>query len=190
MAIPEFAWRPLTPDRWADFETLFGKSGAYGGCWCMWFRQTGAEYSANRGRPNRDSMCAIVDSGAVPGLLGYVDGAPAAWVSLGPREVFPRLERSRAARAIDAAQPWSIVCFYIGKGFRRQGLMRRMVDASVEWAASQGATLLEAYPKDLEAGPVSAGAGYVGLMPAFVAAGFTEIARHVKGRPLMRRSLP
>ena len=26
---------PLTPDRWDDFETLFGERGACGGCWCM-----------------------------------------------------------------------------------------------------------------------------------------------------------
>jgi GNAT superfamily N-acetyltransferase len=190
VASPIFDWRPLTPERWVDFESLFGKSGAYGGCWCMWFRQTGAGYSANKGASNRQAMCAIVDSGAIPGLIGYADGAPAAWVSLGPRHGFPRLARSRAARAIDAAQPWSIVCFYIGKGFRGQGWMRRMVDAAVDWAASQGATLLEAYPKDLEAGPVSVDAAYVGLMPIFAAAGFTEVARHIKGRPLMRRTLP
>ena len=29
----EFA--ALTPERWPDFERLFGRGGAYGGCWCM-----------------------------------------------------------------------------------------------------------------------------------------------------------
>ena len=28
--------QPLTPDRWSDLEALFGKQGAYSGCWCMW----------------------------------------------------------------------------------------------------------------------------------------------------------
>src|SRR5690606_32344484 len=37
---------PLTPERWPDFERLFGRAGGYGGCWCMWFRQTGKEYEA------------------------------------------------------------------------------------------------------------------------------------------------
>ena len=29
---------PLTPERWADLEELFGENGACGGCWCMWWR--------------------------------------------------------------------------------------------------------------------------------------------------------
>ena len=31
-------YHTLTPDRWPDFEKLFGEKGAYGGCWCMWWR--------------------------------------------------------------------------------------------------------------------------------------------------------
>src|SRR5829696_449986 len=34
MPSPRFAWHPLTPDRWADFESLVGPRGACGGCWC------------------------------------------------------------------------------------------------------------------------------------------------------------
>ena len=41
---------PLTPDRWDDFEELFGERGAYGGCWCMWWRITRAEFERQKGR--------------------------------------------------------------------------------------------------------------------------------------------
>ena len=34
---------PLTTERWALFEGLFGGNGAYGGCWCMYFRQEPSE---------------------------------------------------------------------------------------------------------------------------------------------------
>lgn len=153
----------------------------------MWFRQTGAEYEQQRGAPNKAAMCGLVDAGQVPGLLAYVDGEPAGWVSVQPREAFPRLERSRAAKRVDEAQVWSIVCFYIGKGFRGQGLMRNLVDAAVDHAAANGATLVEAYPKDLEAGMISADAAYVGLLPVFRATGFVEVARRVKGRPVVRK---
>ncbi|MBM4430292.1 MAG: GNAT family N-acetyltransferase, partial [Chloroflexi bacterium] len=36
----------LTPERWADFEELFGPRGAAGGCWCMWWRLTQREFDA------------------------------------------------------------------------------------------------------------------------------------------------
>lgn len=179
--------KALTTETWGDFEVLFGKRGAYGGCWCMWFRQTGAEYEQQRGAGNKEAMCRIVERGEVPGLIAYVDGEPAGWVSVEPREAFPRLERSRAAKRVDDSEVWSIVCFYIGKGFRGHGLMRRLVDAAVEHAVANGATVVEAYPKDLEAGVVSADAAYVGLLPVFEAAGFVEVARRVKGRPVVRK---
>lgn len=181
--------KPVTPETWGDFERLFGKRGAYGGCWCMWFRKAGKEWESARGAENKAEMCGLVDGGEVPGLLAYVDAEPAGWVSVEPREVFPRLERSRVAKRVDDAAVWSIVCFYVGKAFRGQGLMRRLLDAAVQHAAASGATMIEAYPKDLEDGLVSVDAGYVGLLPVFEAAGFVEVARRVKGRPVVRKVL-
>jgi len=66
----------LTPERWADFEKLFGPRGATGGCWCMWWRLTGREFDAQKGEGNRRAMKAIVDSGRVPGILAYHEGHP------------------------------------------------------------------------------------------------------------------
>ena len=37
--IPTLEFHPLTIERWGDFEKLFGPRGAYGGCWCMWWRK-------------------------------------------------------------------------------------------------------------------------------------------------------
>ncbi len=39
---------PLTPERWVDFENLFGSRGACGGGWCMWWRQTPSEFERNK----------------------------------------------------------------------------------------------------------------------------------------------
>ena len=39
-----------------DLERLFGPSGAYSGCWCMFFRQTSREFAAGAGEPNRAAM--------------------------------------------------------------------------------------------------------------------------------------
>lgn len=185
----EYRWHPLTPERWADFEQLFGRNGAYAGCWCMWFRQTGKEYEAGRGEPNRQAMCALVERGQVPGIILYRDGDPAGWVAVQPREALPRLERSRAAKRPDDTPVWSIVCFFVHRNHRGQGMTRRLLDAAIAHAAASGATLLEAYPKDLKELSPSTGAAYTGLLPVFLEAGFHEVARHAKGRPIVRLTL-
>jgi len=53
---------PVTPERWRDLETLFGERGAYGGCWCMWWRISRAEFSSNGNRGNRQEMKRLVDT--------------------------------------------------------------------------------------------------------------------------------
>ncbi|MEK1934037.1 MAG: GNAT family N-acetyltransferase, partial [Pararhizobium sp.] len=42
----DFEARPLTPDRWDDFATLFGPQGACYGCWCTYFRVSAKERQA------------------------------------------------------------------------------------------------------------------------------------------------
>lgn len=60
----------------------------------MFFRQTSAEFSAQSGQKNRSQLKSLVDDRKVPGLIAYVDGQPAGWVSVAPREQFGRVERS------------------------------------------------------------------------------------------------
>ena len=182
--------RPVTPDRWADLERLFGPSGAYSGCWCMWFRQTSAEYERHRGADNRRSMAGMVRAGRLPGLLAYVDGAPAGWVSVAPREEYGRIERSRTLRRIDDRPVWSVVCFFIGRSHRRTGVATALLEAAVDHAARSGARIVEAYPWDLSAGVTKAPAElFVGTLELFERCGFREVARHSKGRPLVRREV-
>ena len=94
-------FHPLTPDRWSDFEGLFGRHGAAGGCWCMWWRQTAREFDARKGESNRRAMKRIVTSGRTPGILAYHEGETVGWCSVAPREEFPRLERSRILKPLD-----------------------------------------------------------------------------------------
>jgi GNAT superfamily N-acetyltransferase len=155
----------------------------------MWFRQNGKEYENARGAENKQAMCDLVNRNEVPGLILYSDMTPAGWVSVEARAAFPRLERSRAAKRIDDSEVWSIVCFFVHKDFRGQGAMGRLVAAAIDHAQANGAHILEAYPKDLEELRPSADAAYVGLLPAFLDAGFTEVARHAKGRPMVRLEL-
>lgn len=176
---------PVTPERWPDLEQLFGPKGAYGGCWCMWFRLRRQEFGSNKGRENKAALKALVDSGERPGLIAYVNGEPAGWCSLDPREKFAHLERSRQFQRVDNQPVWSIVCFVIGERFRRQGLMTRLLKEAVSYAAQRGAGIIEAYPVEPE-GRLTGYAGYTGIASVFRRAGFIEVARAANGRPVMR----
>jgi GNAT superfamily N-acetyltransferase len=185
--IPALQFYPLTPERWADLERLFGPHGAYAGCWCMWWRISRAAFDRASAEERRAGLRSLVDAGRAPGILAYLDETPIAWVSIAPREAYPPLERSRTLKRVDAAPVWSIVCFFVAKPHRGGGLMVDLVRGAVAYAAQRGAHIVEAYPVD-PAGSVVSGStvGYMGLISAFRKAGFVEVARRSPRRPLMR----
>jgi GNAT superfamily N-acetyltransferase len=177
---------PLVTERWHDLEILFEKYGAPGDCWCMWFRLPKTQFDAQSGQGNKNAMKALVESGVVPGLIGYVDGTPAGWVSLSLREDFPRLERSRIMKAIDEQPVWSIVCLFIDKAYRKQGISLRLLQAAVEYAVNQGAKIVEGYPVDRKDGTCRDADMFHGAQSIFEKAGFVEVARRSSTRPVMR----
>ena len=179
---------PVTPERWGDLEKLFGPGGAYGGCWCMYFRMRSSENARAKGSERKAAMKALVESGPPPGLLAYVNGEPAGWVSLDLRDRFTMLRYSRMYKPLDDQPVWTIVCFVVGKKHRRQGLMAALLDAAARWARENGARMLEAYP-DEPAAELRGYAGYMGIRSVFDRAGFREMARLKNGRPVMRKVL-
>ena len=179
---------PLTPDRWGDFQTLFGPRGACAGCWCMEPRQTRSEWERNKGEKNRRAMKRLVESGQrPPGLLAYLDEKPVGWISIEPREAFSRLSRSRILAPIDDKPVWSVVCFFVHKEYRQRGLSVALLEGAVEYAREQGARLIEGYPVEPKKRPMPPVFAYSGIASAFSKAGFKEIARRAATRPIMRR---
>ena len=77
--------RPLTPQRFDDLVALFnGRGGSQvRGCWCMFYRRSGGidpPAGVTAAQYNRHALKALVDKGTVPGLIGYRDGRPVAWI--------------------------------------------------------------------------------------------------------------
>jgi GNAT superfamily N-acetyltransferase len=189
--LPEqsLTFHPLTPDRWNDFEALFGPRGACGGCWCMWWRIKRSDFDQQKGAGNRIALQQIVASGEVPGLLAYdtlAGGPPVGWCSVAPREAFPALERSRVLKRVDDQPVWSVVCFFIAKPYRRQGLTVSLLRAAVEYARLGGARIVEGYPEDPKKADIPAPFAFTGLASAFLQAGFVEVLRRSATRPIMR----
>jgi GNAT superfamily N-acetyltransferase len=186
-----FEARPLTPATWADLEELFGLPGGsiVRGCWCMYYRKTGqVSVSAAAGVTNKDQLCSLVDAGVVPGLVGYVDGQPAGWVSLGPREDYLKLRRSSVMKPVDDAEVWSIVCFYVAKPWRGQRLQHRLLAAALDHARDSGVRLVEAYPVDKQERSHD-DFMFFGSRSLYEKAGFREVVRRSPTRVVMRRGL-
>lgn len=180
--------RPVTRDLWDDLVRLFGPNGAYSNCWCMWWRMTSSEFDRSRPQAKRRALKRLVDGGPPPGLLAYVDGAPAGWVSVGPRDVFGRLERSPTLKRVDDKPVWSIVCFYVDRAHRGTGVARALLRGAVRHAARNGARFIEAYPVDPAARAYPPAQAYTGVVQLFEGAGFREVARRGT-RPIMRTTV-
>ena len=185
---------PLTHEHLDDLDTVFQARGCSvaKNCYCMYYRVAGKAFDPKPGETrtsrNRAAMAKLAEGGTPPGLLGYKDGKPVGWVSLGPREEFARLANSPTMRSIDDRPVWSIICFVVPSEHRKQGVAHELLAAAVDFAKAQGATLLEAYPVDRDA-PGAPNASWFGSRSMFVKAGFTEVARHKPTRPIVRLKL-
>jgi GNAT superfamily N-acetyltransferase len=185
---PAITFKPLTPSRWKDFETLFGDNGACGGCWCMSWRWTSKEFQQKKGALARRTMKKLVDAGPPPGLLAYAGRDPIGWVSISPRKHFIRLQNSKVLSPIDDQPVWSATCFFVRKDFRRRGLTSQLLKAAAEFARKRGAKIVEGYPYDVDK-PQAPPFVWTGLVGSFTKAGFQEAARRSKTRPIMRLPL-
>lgn len=184
----------LTAERWPDLEALFAIKGAQSGCWCMWWRLPNKPFRANGSEGNRAALRSLTEegtpSGLAPGLIGYADGQPVGWISLGPRSEYSRFATMTSNRMgpVDATPVWSIVCFYTRAGFRRMGVSAQMLEAAIGWARQHGAQTLEAYANDVGVKASSAEI-FMGTVGFFRDAGFEEVARFHPDRPIMRLHL-
>jgi GNAT superfamily N-acetyltransferase len=187
--------QPLTPERWPDLETIFEARGCSvaRGCWCMYYRISGKETGftrpgdAQRAR-SKAALKALAKDDPPPGLIGYRDGVPVGWISLGPRKDYAKLARSPTMKAVDDQPVWSIVCFVVPSEYRKQGVARDLLAGAIRWARERGVRLLEAYPVDTSH-PSASDAPWFGSKTLFDDAGFEEVARRKPARPIVRLAL-
>jgi GNAT superfamily N-acetyltransferase len=176
---------PLKPDLWPALENLFGEQGACNGCWCTYWR-IGAAYRKNLRETNKAMFKEVVKRGPPPGLLAFHGDLPVGWCQLTPRDALSWLDRAWRLNRVDDLPVWSISCFYVRKGYRRQGITSALIAAALKAAKAAGAPALEAYPLDADLTPSASGTGYAST---FARAGFKIVARRTPPRPIMRRDL-
>jgi GNAT superfamily N-acetyltransferase len=181
-AVLPITFRPVTDETRGDFERLFTQPGAPKYCWCMVWRRTSEEAKHHDPADRKRQMMKRIAAGVPVGLIGYFADAPTAWVSIAPRETYRNLG-GPPAQANEVI--WSLVCFFVPRKLRGQGTVRRLIQAAVDHARENGATGVEAYPVD-EAAPSYR---FMGFVPVFTAAGFTEIGLAGSRRHVMRLDL-
>jgi len=178
---------PLTAERWPALQDLFGRAGASNGCWCMYWR-IGPRYHDRPREDNRHDLERLARSGRPAGLLAFDGDVAVGWCELAPRADLDWLARVRYFQPVDDLPVWSVPCFYVRRGHRRQGVMGALIEAAAAVAASAAAPALEAYPVD------TAVAGHTrnlfpGVASAFAQHGFQVVARRQPDRPMMRKVL-
>ena len=193
MFADDLTFQPLIAKRWPDLVTLFGRNGAYSGCWCMFLRESSREFEANcpnGGAANKLLLEEIVREGPAPGLLAYRDDRPIGWVSVSPREDYPRVLRSPVHKpADDETGVWSIACFYIARDVRGQGVADALLRAAEQHARARGARVVEAYPTDTGTTRKQPAEMWRGSLSQFEQAGFEVVVRRKPARPIVRKML-
>ncbi len=181
----------LGPSSWSSVEVLFGENGACGGCWCQaWRIEKGERWGDIQGNTAKERLRQGIENGTTFGVLAFDGKAPIGWCTYGPRTSFPRLERARSLRCDDAADVWSLPCFFVLRAYRRQGVARALLDHTLRAMVERGATIAEGYPaapnKD---GSYIAAFSWTGTVPLFEKAGFVVVGNAEGSKRRMRKAL-
>jgi GNAT superfamily N-acetyltransferase len=156
-----------------DFLRLHCDANGSGWCRCVaWWVPTWDGFGARTAAENlalREALCA---RGEYDGYLAYVDGAPAAWCQVGPRDRLEKLVRQyRLAPDPDA---FAITCLFVAPAHRRRGVARELVAHVVEdLRAQRRARRIEAFPRRPDpAVPLADDDAWTGTVALFESAGF------------------
>jgi GNAT superfamily N-acetyltransferase len=176
---------PATSDRWCEIGVVFGPQGKRPDtCWCQRFRRhTHAD--------NRAALHDEITNADIPvGLIARDGDQPAGWTRVVPRATLPGVTENRAlARILDNdPRAWWVTCVVVRRENRGQGVGVKLLTAAVDWATQHGATVLDGHPVDLAQlrGKPSPSALFTGTLSMFHGAGFSEVGRTYRSRPVMR----
>ncbi len=182
----EIIYKQLTTETWKDLEKLFGEKGACGGCWCMYWRQKSTSFKNNKGEGNKKLFKGLVKENKELGLIFYENNQPVAWCSVSPRDEIYRIENSRSFKPVDDKPVWSIVCLFIKKDFRKNGLSVKIIKSVIEYCRTKNVKILEAYPAVPYSPKMPDAFAWTGIDSAFLKAGFKNLPVQTKSRAYMR----
>jgi GNAT superfamily N-acetyltransferase len=157
----------------------------------MWFIKPVKQYHDDGPDGNWADFKALVSASAVPlGLIAYYDGHPCGWCAAGPRSRYVRAIKTPTYYGRNPAEDeviWLVPCVFIREDARGLGLCTALVVKAMEFAKSQGAKAIEAFPY---AGSKKRSRDtQVGFESVFAAIGFLEVSHPSESRIVMRATL-
>lgn len=168
--------RELEPGLWPHLETLFGKNGACGGCWCQWWRIAGVEHWKDvEGEVAHVRLCRQVQEGHAHGVLAYDGDRAVGWCSFEPRSSLPRLERSPSFKGTPTEGVWFVGCFFVERAWRHRGVADLLLTESLKLMEREGAQVVEACPKDTRGRAQPDAFVYTGTRAMFERHGFLAV---------------
>jgi GNAT superfamily N-acetyltransferase len=188
----EIETRELEPAMWPALEQLFGANGACGGCWCMsWRRVPGDDWEKNKGEINKARFKELVTRGKAHGALAFSEGKPVGWCSFDRRVEYAKLDRAPSLKCEDAAQVWSVPCFFVHQDFRGQGVGEALLAHAVKAMKKRGVKIVEGYPvKPEKSGKKTPAAfAWTGTRSLFAKQGFVVVGNPDGGKQRVRKEL-
>ncbi|WP_336652464.1 MULTISPECIES: GNAT family N-acetyltransferase [unclassified Leucobacter] len=144
-------------------------------CFCLSYRIGSKENVALREPARSARVRKLCEQDPPPGVLAYIDGEPVGWAAVHPR-AGTSFARNRLIPHLDDLDVWSLWCFRVRPGYRKQGVMHALIEGAVAHARANGAPAIEGYPLDNGGERVNLTMAYVGTRRLFESAGFEKVA--------------
>jgi GNAT superfamily N-acetyltransferase len=176
---------------------LFEREGS--ACFCRWWHFSGDKNAwlarlAHAPADNRRELLAAFEAGSdeARGLVALASERVIGWMKLAPASAMHKLYEQKPYRGLpvfggDRSGVWVIGCFLVDPEWRRRGVSRALVGASIAIAQGAGASAIEAFPRSAE--PVSEELLWTGPPSVLREAGF-EVVDSSGPYPVLRRPLP
>lgn len=149
-------------------------------CWCTAWIDVEKQNKKAEKSEKKATMKARVEGGIPIGLLAYSGGQAIGWCAIAPRETYRALGGDESKD-----QVWSVVCFFIKRDFRGQGVSNLLLAEATEYAKTNGARYVEGYPVAKD----SPSYRFMGFKPSFEKAEFEFVKPAGARRNVMVKTL-
>jgi GNAT superfamily N-acetyltransferase len=186
--------RPVGLDDLPAVAKLFESQRNTRRCWCMAFCTTRSQFARGwlRGGNERRFEAMAATEPSPMGVLAHRGDEAIGWCACGPRAryLFPGSTANKiidSRISLDDETVWFLPCVFIHPDHRGEGLTPILVQAAVELARSEGASVVESWPLARSVGR-SADA-FLGREQVFEELGFRCAYRPSPERVIMRLEL-